>query len=264
MDLAIADYDHALLLYPEYPGAHLNRGDAFVSKQKYALAIADFTEALRQQPKFSAAHLARGDVYLRIGDDDKALEDFTEALREDPKDTEALFHLGIAHERTGQNMLALGDYNKAISLDPKSINGYFGRGRLLFDESDFVNAAVDLSAASKLEPANEYLLLWLHVADQRASKSDDSLFSVNSSSLDLTRWPGPIVALFLRKATRTQVVSAAAGTQSCQAYFFIAEWEIENRKASRARSDLQRAIDLCPADFVESLAARAEQLRSRN
>ena len=44
-DRAIADFDAAIRLKPEFADAYINRGLAWIEKRDYERAIADFTEA---------------------------------------------------------------------------------------------------------------------------------------------------------------------------------------------------------------------------
>jgi tetratricopeptide (TPR) repeat protein len=49
-DRAIADYDEAICLRPEYGFAFYNRGSAWEEKEDISRAIADYNEALRIDP----------------------------------------------------------------------------------------------------------------------------------------------------------------------------------------------------------------------
>ena len=61
-----------------------NRGFDHYLKGDLNIAIADFDEAIRLYPKDAYAYYARADAYKRIGDYDKADADAKEGLRLDP------------------------------------------------------------------------------------------------------------------------------------------------------------------------------------
>ena len=59
-DKAIADYNQALTINPNYAYAYVNRGDAWNEKGEYDKAIADYNEAIRLDPNFASAYCNRG------------------------------------------------------------------------------------------------------------------------------------------------------------------------------------------------------------
>ena len=65
---AIASYDEAIRLDPNYARAYNNRGLAYQAKGDLNRAIADFSEAIRLTPTLSAAYLNRGTAYAKKGD----------------------------------------------------------------------------------------------------------------------------------------------------------------------------------------------------
>ena len=64
---AIADYNEALRLNPQYHFAYYNRGNAWRSKRDYERAIADYSEALRINPQYALAYANRGHTWVDKG-----------------------------------------------------------------------------------------------------------------------------------------------------------------------------------------------------
>src|SRR5215470_6325810 len=64
--------------------AYVLRGTAFAIKSDLARAIADYDAAIGLSPDFVEAYLARGDAYYRTGRLDRSLADFEQALRLHP------------------------------------------------------------------------------------------------------------------------------------------------------------------------------------
>ena len=84
-DRAIADYNKALQINPEYAETYFNRGVAHSLKGDYDRAIEDYTKALQINPQFAVAYLNRGSVYTDKGDYDRAIRDCTKALQINPQ-----------------------------------------------------------------------------------------------------------------------------------------------------------------------------------
>ena len=57
---AIADYDRAIQINPDYSEAYYNRGQAKSHLELHEAAIADYNEAIRLNPKEAEAHNNRG------------------------------------------------------------------------------------------------------------------------------------------------------------------------------------------------------------
>src|SRR2546421_1594998 len=60
---AIADFDHALELDPNYAWAYGSRGQTYASLEENQRAIADFDHALELDPNYSWAYGSRGQTY---------------------------------------------------------------------------------------------------------------------------------------------------------------------------------------------------------
>ena len=83
-DRAIADYNEALRLNPQYAIAYSNRGNAWSYKRDYDRAIADYNEALRLNPQYANAYHYRGNAWRDKGDAGRMMADYDEALRIEP------------------------------------------------------------------------------------------------------------------------------------------------------------------------------------
>ena len=147
---------------------------------------------------------------------------------------------------------------------------YFPRAVARLDADDAVGAAEDAATAVKLAPAYAYYVLWLHVARARAGQNDAEELAANAKRIAQSKWPWPLVALFLgsaksdeaRQAAQSAVQSQARAEQVCVADYFIGVDQIDNGALVDARSSLQSAADHCPRDFVQRAAAEFELKRS--
>lgn len=74
---AIADFDKAISLDPNYFGAYNGRGLAFHNSKQYEKAISDFSKSLELKPKWSHTYSFRADSYEKLGDKARAAADRT-------------------------------------------------------------------------------------------------------------------------------------------------------------------------------------------
>ena len=72
---ALADYDEAIRLHPDYARAYVNRGNARYDRGEHDLAIADFDNAVRLDAKNASAFISRGNAWDAKGDAERAVAD---------------------------------------------------------------------------------------------------------------------------------------------------------------------------------------------
>ena len=221
-DRAIADYNEAIRLDPKYRLAFHNRGVAWRDKDDFDRAIADYTEAIRLDPKESDNYNGRGLVWRDKGDFERAITDFTETVRLSPKWSWPHLHRGLSHLYSG-------------ALD---------------------KALADVSKASELNPRDVYMVLWIDIVGQRSGAPS----RLAQAKIDTTKWPGPVVRLFLGMVTPAGVradVGASKG-RACEADFYIGMWELRQGAKDNAARLLRLAADNCPRTEFERFAANAE------
>lgn len=84
LEHAIANYDQAIRIKPDYVAAFYNRGLALADKYQYEKAIADFTTVLHFDPANPTVLLRRSRLYSKIGDIVASQNDLTEATKIKP------------------------------------------------------------------------------------------------------------------------------------------------------------------------------------
>jgi tetratricopeptide (TPR) repeat protein len=80
-DPALADYDAAIRLRPDYAEAYVNRGVVHYDRGDYDLAIADNDAAIRLRPDFAEAFNNRSLAWYKKGDYQRAQQDFDRTIR---------------------------------------------------------------------------------------------------------------------------------------------------------------------------------------
>ena len=76
---AIADYNKAIEINPQYAFAYTNRGNSKSGLKDYQGAIADFSKAIEINPEYANAYVNRGVVRERASDLEGACDDWRKA-----------------------------------------------------------------------------------------------------------------------------------------------------------------------------------------
>lgn len=155
-DHAIADYSEALRLNRKYTSAYYDRGLAYQNKGDTEHAFADYNEAIRLDPKHSYSYNNRGNVYRKMGDLDRAMADYTDSIRFDPKNAIAYYNRGLGYTKKGDMDHAFADYNEALRINPKYAAAYFDRGLAYANKGDVDRALADYSEAINIDPKYVY------------------------------------------------------------------------------------------------------------
>ena len=151
-DDAIADYDQALQLKPDYAVAYNNRGLAYYYKGNYDRAIADYDQAIKLKPDYADAYANRGAAYGHKGDTDRAIADFNQALQLKPDSALAYNNRGFANYSKGDPARAIADYDQALKLNPDYAKAYYNRGLAYRDKGDTARAIADFRRYLELRP----------------------------------------------------------------------------------------------------------------
>lgn len=128
-DRAIADYQRAIKLKPDFATAYSNRGLAYAKQGLYDLAIADFNQAIKLDPYNADTYLKRGNAYYDKGIYDRAITDYSRAIELKPDFLLAYYNRSDAYKQKGLRQKALMDYGKVLQLNPyfESVKGAFQR-----------------------------------------------------------------------------------------------------------------------------------------
>jgi lipoprotein NlpI len=154
-------------------------------------------------------------------------------------------------------------YNTAIKHDPNDDDAYFHRGIANFYAGALPQALADLSQASRLDPEYAYYALWIGIVDRRGNAA--SRLAQAIAHVDMTKWPAPVIRMFLGQATPAAVLAAAddpdaktkAG-QVCEANSYSAELALQQGAKAEAERLFRLAAAGCPREFVEGPAANSE------
>jgi predicted TPR repeat methyltransferase len=125
---AIAEYQQAVRLQPQYLNARYNIAFTLLDKGQPDEAIAALREAIRVEPDEAASHINLGNALSDQGQLDEAIAEFREAFRLKPDDADYHRDLGSAVLTQGQFRPAVEEYRRSVELgsrDPRwfKVNG---------------------------------------------------------------------------------------------------------------------------------------------
>ena len=118
VDAATAHFRKAVEIKPDFAEAHTSLGIALAVRGQVDAAIAHFRKALEIKPDFAEAHAGLGNILAVRGQIDEAITHYQKALEIRPDDAAAHYNLSIALEGRGQVDAAIAHYKKALEIRP--------------------------------------------------------------------------------------------------------------------------------------------------
>ena len=279
--------------------AHVEVGDVQMAQGDLASALISYQRSVAIRERLTNADARNASwqydlavSYNRMGDVELAQDDATAALtsyqalltimdhlaKSDTSNTSWRRGLSIANDKAGQALFDLGRVAEAVNSftaalqsakAPDNAEFYWRRALAKLYMNDAAAAADDAAMALQIRPAYPYYPIWLHIARARAGQPDGDELAANTKGSDRSKWPWPIVALFLGSITPDDASNAAMSAeqqrtragQSCEADFYIGVYQAETGARADARPLFQSAVDHCPKDFTEYQAAKFELKR---
>ena len=117
-DEAIAHYEGALKIAPDYYPAHNNLGGLYLGKADFKAAEAEFRETVRLDQNDAQAYFNLGNVLMQTGRYSESEEALAAGLQRRPDSAIAHFLQGCVFARTGKFVEAEKSLRQALQLDP--------------------------------------------------------------------------------------------------------------------------------------------------
>ena len=149
---AIAHYEQALRIKPDYAGAHNNLGNALKQAGKIEEAIAHYEQALRIKPDFAEVHYNLGMALGQVGKNEEAIAHDEQALRIKPDYAEAHCSLGNALAQAGGVGEAIGHYEQALRIKPAFAEAHYNLGMTLGQVGKIEEAIAHDEQALRIKP----------------------------------------------------------------------------------------------------------------
>lgn len=134
---AVADYERALALAPDFPRALRGRAQAYIDDRRYAAALKDLQQLLEVEPANAGTHADIGLVHMQLGRFGEAIKSFNTAVEKGVQEPKLFLNRGLALFQMGglgAAPRALDDIERALKIDPSYALAHFNRG-LIFEQA---------------------------------------------------------------------------------------------------------------------------------
>lgn len=224
LERALAFYEQALKVRPEFPEAEFQRGNALASLGRLPEADAAFRLAISYKKNWALPYSALGALLMRQGRDKEAEELFRQALAADAKEGVALrmlseirlragdaksalefakrataitdapasawIGLAVAEKANGNKVAAKAVLDRVLADEPQNFAALMERADLLTDDKNFELAIADLQSAAKLKPADKAVASRLAHVLQQAGKAEEALAVAKAAGLEVQQPTG--------------------------------------------------------------------------
>ena len=130
-DEAMASFDKAIALQPDYAEAHNNLGNILFNKQRYEEALVNFNTAIACSPDLAIAHYNRGKTLVQLKRYQEALDNCNRAITHKPAYAELYYIRGTALYCLIRYEEALDSFGRAIDYGMRDAEIYLHRGNSL-------------------------------------------------------------------------------------------------------------------------------------
>jgi tetratricopeptide (TPR) repeat protein len=134
--------------------AHELSAEMMEAMNNYDGAVVELKNAVEMAPKRLGTHYKLGEAYWSLSQWDSATEQFQAELAVDPGNCAAHWKLGATVlQKNGSADAALAEIDRAFSMCPSLTEARVDRARALIKLNRNAEAATDLEAAAKADPA---------------------------------------------------------------------------------------------------------------
>lgn len=163
-EVAIQDYNEAILIDPYNAYAYYCRALTHAELDDYQKSIPDYDEAIRLNRRYYEAYENRGYAYLKLKNYRKSIVSYNEAIRlglkrlgDDPdyskfRYSELHFFRGVSYFYLDDYVRSIRDYDQAISLNFSLSVTYFMRGLANYTSGNYKQALIDYQEAIRNDP----------------------------------------------------------------------------------------------------------------
>ena len=159
-DRAIAQFQAALAIKPDYLRAHTDLGSAYAKVGRFSDAMAEFRAAIAIDSDLPIPHHNLGNTYAQLGMWNEAISEYRIALRLDPEYTgarnslaEAEYSLGLSLAKAGRKSEAAAHLEAALRARPDYPEAHNNLGVVLSQDPARIDDAIaHFEAALHLDP----------------------------------------------------------------------------------------------------------------
>ena len=178
--LALADYNKAIQINPNFAEAYNHRGFIYQRYKKWELALADYNKAIQINLNFATnSYVNRGNVYSEQRKWNLALADYNKVIQINPNHATAYYNRGNLYQKQKKWDLALSNYNKAIQINPNYADAYGNRGIVYKKQKKWDLALADFKKVIQINPNFAYVYNNRGIIYQNQKKWDLALADYN-------------------------------------------------------------------------------------
>ncbi len=134
------------------PEIHFHLGNAYFALEQVDSALANFNRATRLKPDYAKAWVNLGILYDGRGQYGASQQSYKAAIEANPKDVLAYCHLGHSLFSRGQVSEAIEHYLEALDIDPNSAQAHYNLGLAFAESKVFAEAIVVWRKVIELDP----------------------------------------------------------------------------------------------------------------
>ncbi|MBI4972223.1 MAG: tetratricopeptide repeat protein [Candidatus Omnitrophica bacterium] len=151
---AITCFDKALEIDPEYVEAWHNKGSALGELGKHQEAITCFDKALEIDPEYVEAWHNKGSALGELGRHQDEIACYDKAIEMDPRCARIWYNKGVVLAKLGKHQEAIACFDRTIEVDPRHANAWFGKGVVLGEFGRYQDAIDCYDRALEIDPRN--------------------------------------------------------------------------------------------------------------
>ncbi|AFZ24473.1 tetratricopeptide repeat protein,tetratricopeptide repeat protein,protein kinase family protein [Cylindrospermum stagnale PCC 7417] len=155
---ALAAYDKAIQIQPDYLEAWSGRGFSLANLQRYSEAIASFDRAIQLKNDYPEVWNAKGDAFRNLNQYDNAIKSYEKAIEFQPEYYEAWYKKGLALHNLKQYDEAVIAFNKVVELKPDYNSAWYSLGNALVNLNRYQDAFIAYDKAVQYKPS--YNIAW--------------------------------------------------------------------------------------------------------
>ena len=148
LDNAIAAYEKAISLQPDYAEAYNNMGIALQKKAMQKEAIKAYNNALKLKPDYAEAYNNMGNAFQSQGKLPEAIEAYKKAISIKPDYAEAYNNMGNAFKNRAELKRALKAFKIALTIKPTFFEAYwnlYGTSENIVDAKKWINKCLEIN-----------------------------------------------------------------------------------------------------------------------
>ncbi|MDJ0732911.1 MAG: tetratricopeptide repeat protein [Nostocaceae cyanobacterium] len=149
---AIAYYQQAIELQPDFASAHYNLGNALQMGGDLNGAYRSYLRAIEFKPDYAYAYNNLGNIFQQQGKQDEAIEYYREAIKIQPNYGHAYNNLGNLLQQKGELEKALESYFQAIKFAPDYAQAHYNLGHIYRKQNKLDEAIKFYQNALEIQP----------------------------------------------------------------------------------------------------------------